>query len=344
MTTFTSSQIETFVARQLDLTLPCDQKEERIPSDLSMVQYCFIQLTRSAFRRTRIDDESARDVRRKLEEAVTERRPITLAVPFGGYKNHRAPSFPGPDWAEVFNMNYLARYLLPLARCYEPGVILQYTYSSGVMDLVSNIPASYTATYMQQFRSLLSVFAGRIPANLRMTAVDISSQYSGTELMEELHRNYEDNLARWVDKFSPDERSKRIASAERNLMRVGAVDFASLCDAEWNARCVDAAMWCEALDSLTLRRRFNKYSDSIQLVFVRGPGLSVHIGSCDTSAHHFWSGSGVLELQRDRLRQRILSGEKLFIYKQQGLVREMPVKSVLSAISSTFDLMAVLTL
>lgn len=337
-------RIDTFVAQQLDVTLPHGAEQECSQSEPSVVQYCFTKLTRSAFRRTRIDDESAKDVRRKLDEAVADNKPITLAVPFGGYKNHRAPSFPGPDWAEVFNMNYLARYLLPLARCYEPGVILQYTYSSGVMDLVSNIPAISTATYMEQFRSLLAVFTKRIPPNMRMTAVDISSHYPGTELMEELRRNYEDNRARWGDKFSPDERSRRIASAERNLMRVGAVDFGSLSNTEWNARCIDAAMWCEALDSLTLRRRFNKYSQNIQLVFVRGPGLSVHIGSCDTSAHHFWSGSGVLELQDGRLQQRILSGEKLSFYQQQGLVRDVPVNTPLSAVSATFDLITVLTL
>jgi len=70
----------------------------------------------------------------------------------------------------------------------------------------------------------------------------------------------------------------------------------------------------------------------------------VHIGSCDTSAHHFWSGSGVLELQGVRLQQRIMSGEKLSSYKQQGLVRDVPVKTVLSAVAPTFDLMTVLTL
>ncbi len=344
MNPLTDAQVETFVTQQLDVTSQAGPEQERIPSEPSIVQYCFVQLTRSAFRRTRIDDESANDVRRKLEGAIAARKPITLAVPFGGYKNYRAASFPGPDWAEIFNMNYLARYVLPLARCYEPGVILQYTYSSGVMDLVSNIPAISTATYMEQFRSLLSIFAKRIPANLRMTAVDISGHYPGTELMEELRRNYEDNRARWGDKFSSDERSRRIGSAERNLMRVGAVDLASLSEAEWSARCIDAAMWCEALDGLTLRRRFNKYSENIQLVFVRGPSLSVHIGSCDTSAHHFWSGSGVLELRGDRLQQRILSGEKLSFYKQEGLVREVPVKTVLSAVSSTFDLMTVLKL
>lgn len=336
------AQVETFVEQQLDLNSPSGPVEKRIPNGV-LVQDCFIQITRSAFRRTRIDDESSNDLRRKLENAIADHQPITLAVPFGGYKNHRAQSFPGPDWAEVFNMNYLARYLLPLAQCYEPGVILQYTYSSGVMDLVSNIPPIATATYMEQFRSLLAVFAKRIPANLCMTVVDISSQYTGTKLMEELRRNYEDNLARWGDKLSPDEQSRRIASAERNLMRVGADDFSSLNEAEWKSRCLDAAMWCEALDSLTLRRRFNKYSNNIQLVFVRGPGLSVHVGSCDTSAHHFWSGSGVLELHGERLQQRILSGEKLSIYKQQGLVRDVAVRSVLSAISSTFDFMPVLT-
>jgi len=339
----TNTQVETFVRHQLDVASGSDSYRERIPSGLSTVEYCFAQLTRSAFRRTRIDDDSAQDVRRKLEEATRVQRPIALSIPFGGYKNYRAASFPGPDWAEIFNMNYLIRYVLPLAQSYEPGVTIQYTYSSGVMDLVSNIPASATVTYMEQFRSLLSIFTTCLPPNLRMTAVDISTHYPATELLAELRHNYEDNRTGWGVKFSAGERERRIASARRNLMRVGAVDLSSLNESEWDAHCVDAAMWCEALDSLTLRRRFNKYSENIQLVFVRGPGLSVHIGSCDTSAHHFWSGCGAIELSAGGLRQRILSAEKLSGYRQERLVREAQVRTVFSTVSETFDQVTVLT-
>lgn len=343
MKALTDTQVESFVTHQLDVSPALDSYQECLPSGSSVVEYCFAQLTRSAFRRTRIDDASANDVKRKLDSAIGSHKPITLAIPFGGYKNYRAASFPGPDWAEVFNMNYLARYVMPLARCYKPGVILQYTYISGVMDLVSNIPVSPPITYMEQFRSLLSIFAAHLPTNLRLTTVDIGTHYSKAALIEELQHNYEDNLARWVDKFSPEEREKRIASAGRNLMRVGAIDLSYLSEVEWSTRCVDSAMWCEALDSLTLRRRFNKYSDNIQLVFVRGPNLSIHIGSCDTSAHHFWSGCGVLEPNDTGFKQRIMSGEKLARHRQEGLVRDVTVNTIFSDISSTFSRIPVLT-
>ena len=336
MTSPNAAQIEAFVNRQLDVSSNSCQSQDYVHNLQSIVNYCFAQLIRSAFRRTRIDDESASDVRRKIEDAVGTGRPITFTVPFGGYKNYRAESFPGPDWAEVFNMNYLARYVLPLTRCYEPGVILQYTYSSGVMDLVSNIPIEASTTYMKQFRSILSVFATHLPPNLHLSDVDISTHYSGEELMEELRHNYEDNRTRWNDKFLGDERERRVASAQRNLMRAGVSDLTSLTESEWHARCVDAAMWCEALDSLTLRRRFNKYSESIQLVFVRGPNLSIHIGSCDTSAHHFWSGSGVVEYQGDHLRQRIMSGEKLSNLRNEGAVCDVELQTGFSKISAAF--------
>jgi hypothetical protein len=70
-------------------------------------------------------------------------------------------------------------------------------------------------------------------------------------------------------------------------------------------------MWCEAHDNLSKRRGFNKFGKNIELVFVRGPSLAVHIGSCDTSSHHFWVGTGIIEVRKSKLLQRIVSQEIL---------------------------------
>ncbi len=210
------------------------------------------------------------------------------------------------------------------------------------MELVSNIPLSYTARYIEQFRGLLSTFSSHIPSNLALREIDVNTLYAPGDEMAELRHNYEDNRLHWESKFAAAERTRRVSSATRNLMRKGAVDLTDLSDSEWASRCLNAAMWCEALDSLTLRRRFNKYSESIQLVFVRGPRLSIHIGSCDTSAHHFWSGCGAIEVHGNRLEQRILSGEKLFQLRQEASVHDVKVNTVFSAFGSSFGKVSVI--
>jgi hypothetical protein len=116
------SRVRTFLVGQPEVAVASDRVAEIMRRDESISDYSFRQLTRSAFRRSRLDDQSEHDLRQKLEAAVADGRPIALTVPFGGYKNVHAGSFPGPDWAEVFNINYLARYVLPIAQHYEPGI------------------------------------------------------------------------------------------------------------------------------------------------------------------------------------------------------------------------------
>jgi hypothetical protein len=342
MMTEADSRVQNFIQNQTDImpSLQFQGSPSREPSEI--VQYCLQQLTRPSFRRSHLGEEAKEDLRTKLDNQIKRQLPITFAIPFGGYKNYRAQSYPDLDWAEVFNVNYLSRYVLPVTAYYAPGVILQYTYSAGIMDLVSNIPTSTSERYMIQFHKLLDLFLTVLPENLRFRAIDISAQYSGDDFLSELKENYEFNCFHWNEKLPRTEREKRIASAQRNLMRKGAEDLSGLNDAEWAERCVESAMWCEALDSMALRRKFNKYSDNIQLVFVRGPSVSVHVGSCETSAHHFWSGCGVLEEWPGGFRQRIISGEKLIEYRIQERIVDIKVDSVFGRLSDAFGQISVL--
>jgi hypothetical protein len=338
-----SKQLEEFLDTQVILGT---EREHPSPSAIltteSISEYIFHQVTRASFRRTRLDEASASDLKRKIFERVKRGEPITFSVPFGGYKNYKIASFPGPDWAEVFNLNYTARYVAPIVKYYEPGASIHYSYTSGVLDIVSNMRSADTQQYMREFRVLLSLFAAHLPFNLRINAVDISEMYDREELLHELRRNYDDNRQRWNDKFTSTERNRHIASAQRNLMRLGVANLQSLTDEEWDNRCVDAAMWCEALDSLSKRRHFNKYSSNIQLVHVRGPALSIHIASCDTSAHHFPAGCGLVEVRGTRLLQRILSEPKRQDYRKAGMITDVAVNTRFGVVSPAFNNISVI--
>ena len=331
-------EVRSFAAAQLKPEL---EPPPPVPQ-VDIIDQLVAALTRGSFRRTKIDGESAVDVRRKVAARVQDNSPISLTIPFGGYKNHRARSFPEPDWAELFNMNYMARYLFPVTARYAPGVIAYYTYSSRVMDVVSNIPIEATDSYMDRFHQLLSVVNQDLPDNLRLTTFDITQQYDRPELLKELRTNFEDNQERWQAKFSADERAKRVASAQRNLIPRGVQDFSNLDDDAWASRCEEAAMWCEALDSLERRRLFNKYSEHIQLVFVRGPSLSIHVGSCDTAAHHFWSGTGVVHDRQRDLLQGIMSEPKIESQASAGYVHDVAVETPLLEISESFSAVPVI--
>lgn len=326
---FLQSQLET-----LGYQLTDSDRDSIRRSGIS--EFIYTQMTRSKFRRTKLDSETEDDIRSKIAYHVSRNEPIPFTMPFGAYKNWRLWSYPEPDWAEVFNVNYMLRFVAPMATAYPPGVKLQYSYGDEVMDIVSNMPIEDTDRYIATFDRLLAFFQAHIPENVTLQTVRINDFYTREEHREELRKNYEYNLRNWTQKYSEEEREYKLRSARRNLMPDGIQDLTNLGEDEWEKRCLEAAMWCDAHDCMKKRRGFNKLSTNIQIVFVRGPYLALHLGSCDTSSFHFWVGTGVVELRKNRLLQRIFSQPKLDSAINSGRAAFVSVKSPFSEFSSNF--------
>lgn len=278
-------------------------------------EYMFHKITSSEFRRSKVDDELANDIRTKIQSHLDDGSPISFAIPFGAYKHWRTWSYPEPEWAEVFNVSYMLRYAAPLAAMYAPGIALHYSYGDCVMDTVSNMPPADTETYIARMKSLIGLFQERAPSNVKIDCVRINDFYSKEEHAAEFRAHYEDNLQNWERKHSEADRKSKLESALRNLMPKGIEDLTGLNDEQWQRRALNSAMWCDAHDSLSRRRGFNKHSGHIQVGNIRGRRLELHVGSCDTSVHQFWVGVGFLEARRKGLLPRIVSQEKLEFLK-----------------------------
>jgi len=335
------SQVQDYLSR-LDLAEDVVRNSHPVTHVPPLAEYIFRTIARPAFRRSRLDEQTAGDVKDKVDRALDDGSPLAFSIPFGGYKTHSSGSFPLPDWAEVFNLSYIWRFVSPIAEAYAPGVVVEYTYTSGVMELVSNLPPGADDTYMVAFRAILARFATRMPPNVRFVATDLAADPRASGMMDELQKNYEENRRDWLTRLSQAERDRRFASAQRNLMPSGSRDLAHLSPSEWDDACVEAAMRCEALDRLPFRRRYNKQESRIELVFVRGPSLAVHVGSCDTSSHHFWSGVGSVEnLSGTRLLTRIMSQHKLGAARDRGLAMDCAV-SGFEMLGEPYELIPVL--
>lgn len=292
----------------------------------------------SEFRRTAVDKDTEADTRQKIKYHVKRDIPISFSLPFGAYKNWRLWSYPEPEWAEVFNINYMIRYIYPLAKLYRPGVIFNYSFGDNVMDIVSNMPASDTDRYIDGFKSLISFFQPHLPHNIAINAVCINQFYnSSEEHKRELQQNYLFNKANWESKYSPEIRMKKVDSARRNLMLRGVENLSGLTKEQLEARYLDSAMWCDAHDCLRKRREFNKYGTNIEIANIRGPSLALNMGSCDTSTIHFWVGAGVVEIKNSRLRQRIMSQPSLDEMLNSGAISFVDVDNPFKSLSAVFN-------
>lgn len=260
-------------------------------------------VTSRAWRRTAVDDEAARDIKKKIATSVDRGEPIKFSIPSGGYKSWHENRHPGINWAEILCLAYMSKNARRISKIYKGGVEIDITFASGVMGLVSNFDD--TGQYRQELGELAKAMSGH---GVSIRAVDISELVGGTDvIIEEMKANFETIRDNW--KRGKHDISKRVESARRNFKIKGIIDYSGLDDIEMGVVYRESAMMCEALDSVSARREYNKYSDRIQLVFVRGPRLSLHVGSCETSCFHPWVGSGLLESVgvEGVIRGRILS-------------------------------------
>lgn len=286
-------------------------QDQQILKNEGLAEYIFQKVTTSEFRRSKSDVELIADIRAKICGRIEQQSPISFSIPFGGYKHWRTWSYPEPEWAEVFNINYMLRYVSPIAAEYQHGVAIHYSYGDSVMDTVSNMPLTEAEQYINKVKDIIAFFQARLHKNISVDCVRINDFYSRAEHLAEFHAHYKDNQENWSKKYSETDRASKLTSARRNLMRRGVEDLTFLDEKQWEERVLASAMWCDAHDSLKLRRAFNKYSQHIQLGNIKGRRLELHVGSCDTSVHQFWVGVGIIENHYARLLQRIISQDKL---------------------------------
>lgn len=274
-----------------------------------LAQNILQQVVRKPFRKTAVDGVTAADTLQKINQAIEQNKPLCFSLPFGGYKADWMPFSPQLNWAEVFWLDYLRQLFLPVAELYPPGVELSFSYMSGVLHYINGIPDLEQAVYLSQFQHLLlQVSEPGICFQLK----DLADEYGGSEGALIAVQQQEQLLLHRSDyKVS----AERWASAERNLRNSNEVltgEAFNLSSAAQQSKArvgnaaliQSAAMRCEAMENLELRRKFNKFGCRIQLSHVKGGSLSLHIGSCPTSVLQPWVGMGIVEQGKPRIAGR----------------------------------------
>jgi len=336
-----SKQLSDFLNNQLTPSAyQLSKQDKEFISKHGISEFIFARITSAKFRRTGLDDETAADIRFKIKHQMLQNTPISFSIPFGAYKNWQLKSFPDPDWAEVFNLAYLTKFLMPVSAVYEPGASLHYSFVDDVMDIVSNIPKNNYKSYIKVFTELLSKFQSFLPNNISLRLIRINDFYKGEEMLIELQRNYKDNQENWAKKHSEEERQKKIASAKYNLNQKGVIDLTGLNVEQLEEKFIESAMLCDALDSLKLRRRFNKGSTNIQIVFVKGPFLGLHLGSCETTIGQAWVKTGVIEIRGSELFPSMFSHSQLASMNE--VIEYINVDTSLQELSPNFSMVPVI--
>ena len=275
---------------RLTTPTPCVRTSQGTPAQIVTA------ITRGYWRRSTVDPGTAADITAKVTDRVGAQAPIEFSVPFGGYKGSDLPWAPDLNWAEVMWLGHLRSYAVTVAELHPPGVVLSMTYYSHALDLVNNLPLEDQQHYIAQLVQLAKQFSDD---TVRFDVVDLVGQHGGAQ---RFRAEFVAAVAAASNLVPTD---AHLRSASRNLVRRGVVDYSELDPQAWQARVRAAAQACVAMESLPPRRRFNKTGHRVQIGHIRGPQLSLHLGSTRTSSMQPWVAAGYLRTHRDGLIEHL---------------------------------------
>ncbi|MDE6285147.1 MAG: hypothetical protein K2M17_05320 [Bacilli bacterium] len=290
----------------------------------------------SKFRKTMIDDETAKDIKQKLDKCLEAKIPLQFSVPFGAYKAWRLNLNFRPDWAEVFNISYILKYVTSIASVYPYGVEVTYTYSDDLMYFVSDYPRDGARHYVDDFQYLLKIFSGINPS-VKISLMKINDLYSSAEeYYVDFLKHFLDNLVFWDSKYNDETKNRHLSSANHNLNLFGERCIGDQTPEVQEKYFYYSALMTDAVDCLKERRKFNKDQDRIQLIGVKGPSKSINLGACETSTVHFWTGRGCLKLNKGNLKPYIYTNSNINKIYESGNFSEFEIDGVFSSISDNF--------
>ena len=291
----------------------------------------------SKFRKTKITPETEIDIRYKIHSSVVNKEAIHFSIPFGAYKAWRLELGFAPDWAEVFNVAYLMEYATHIIKVYPYGVHFHYTYQGGIMYCISDTPKEKAENYYVIFKEILGLF-NKLSNKVKFDLVDISSLYSSKEeyYIDFLH-NFLDNLIDWDSKYDIATRNRHFLSAMHNVYLYGNRNLANQTEYIKGKYYFFSALMTDAVDCLSERRLYNKNSNNIQLVCVKGPSKCINIGACETSTVHFWVGRGFLRKNKGTLKPYIYTYSNVVQIISDEATIEILVESPFNKLNSNLQ-------
>ncbi len=296
-----------YISSQLDAlksSLPSSTKPK---DNAEMAQAIFTALMSKKFRKFSVPEKNQKIIRTALEKNIADKEPIKISWPFGGYKLWRLEETPEADWAELFTIMYIVRWLKPVCALYPQGVTFTFWVDEVVISKMNNIPQADLDAYQQSFAKLLTFITPYAPANLKFEVFLERSQYESTEV-------FEAGLAAEMEKL------KQVRAANPQPLSDAAIR-----SIEMNVKVTPEQskdpLWREKVDLMhyayynlqekQTRVRPSYTTENISAFTVFFEPNVIPIGTTKTSVAKFWVGVGALQKREDSFIETILSPSQL---------------------------------
>jgi len=261
-------------------------------------------------------DRRRADVVAKIAKAVDERRPLTIVVPFGGYKHFWNESAPTVDYAEMFHIDFMVRNLLSLSQFLPGGVRIEYVSEDFLVPYMDNYSPQALDSYAQSFRKVVDWFDERTPEKIRISFWRLSEEYDTDAIL----RDVQDSLPCRVGNLmllATELRDQALVRSRRSVNWSGWEDWSQMNDEERFVQIVRArAMEMAFSDIGFIEKHVGlRYIEDLNVCAVFSWGMSsdneekqfLTLHSADGVCVDHWIGRGILIDEGDGIRSTILS-------------------------------------
>ena len=286
-------------------------------------------------------EDAKKYTEQKVDNTLNSNLPFIFCFCFGGYKHFWTPTYPEPDWAEIFAMKYLMEYVLPIAETYEYGVNIEFESEEVALSYMNNVPQEGLDKYNEIFRNLISYINSKTNKPLKLDVVLAREFYDKDELIEKMY-DYVKEVEKRFEDLDEQEKAIRLKRAETNIKWDGVKDLTNLSEDEKKKFIYDSRILNEAFLDIDYELRGNEYFEKENLIplvgtfgFGAGGEIWLHIASNKSSMVDFWAGMGILEIREDKIIERTIS-QKQFEKIKDKLIK-VKIDTELSKLSSNYS-------
>jgi len=298
------------------------QSDSRQIQKEGIKKYTYNKISSAKYRSSSMPQELAKTVEGKIDYAYENHLPIRIVFPFGAYKRWNFPTYPGIDYAEVFNMVLLREYLSQISEFYPYGVTLDYHSVELFVERNNHLPQKDLFFYQDEFRNFLEYFNNYMPKGLEFRFKNLREEISQKDCLDNIEKEMPKLHKEWP-KISQKDKELKIKRAKisckidekdpnyEEIIKDAVHVHDAFSNGCWNPD--GKAIWNNGLNMIKIG---NSYTED----------WGIHIKSSKTSRVNFWVGTGVL-LKRDALflptilsYQQHLSSRKDITYSKVGFL------------------------
>lgn len=277
----------------------------------------------------------------KVDNILDKNLQFVFCYCFGGYKHFWSPTYPEPDWAEVFTIKYLMEYVLPITKIQDKNISIEFESEEVALTYMNNTKQEDMDRYNEIFKKLIDHISNHNNYKIDFSVVLARDFYDKDELLDRMYK-YLPDVCKRFDSLDIEEKNLRLKRAETNIMWNGKCDLTNISDCEKEKFIYNSRVLNEAFLDIDYELRGKKYFERENLIPLLGSfGLGaggetwLHLASNKSSLVDFWTRIGILEIRDDKIIEKTIS-HKQFEQIKDKLIK-INLKNDLSKISNNYS-------